>query len=504
MTSKTAGAMLMEQVKKKFKNGVQWLAWSGVLASVSAGGWLTYIQTQNRPAESAQQPVVTVERGNIETSINESGTLELRGQQTLKSPAEGAVERVLVRLGDQVKSDQPLIILRNPDRQTILANQQLQIQKQQLTLANNQKKIAEAEEKLKVAKRENQTNKQLQIQKQQLTITSNQEKVVEAEEALKDEEKKLQELEALDKRGFIPKNELRTQEEQVRRAKSTVRAAQLTVSSDTLELQNLQIELQNTQQQTQSKIMEAQSALREAHLAVKTDTSELQRLQLELQKIQQQLKNNVVTAPINAKVLDIKVKDGEGVQVRTDMLTLGDPTEELVSLQLSTLNAAKVRVNQLARISVIGPNAQSFEGRVQSLSPIATTSSGNESQSSQQPGQAGQATVSAKVRLNTPSRKLIPGSQVNVEIVLLSRQNVVVLDTEAIQRSEEKPFVLVRDKQGKAQKKNITLGLEGLTNVEVTSGLRAGDQVVLPAADSKSESGTPSAPEANSTETKSE
>ncbi|QFS49031.1 ABC.CD.TX, HlyD family secretion protein [Nostoc sphaeroides CCNUC1] len=501
MTSKTAGAALMKQGKNKFNTGVKWLAWSGVLASVSAGGWLVYVH-QNRPAELVQQPVVTVERGNIETSINESGILELRGQQTLKSPAEGAVDRVLVRLGDRVKSGQPLIILRNPDRQTILSNQQLQIEKQQLTLASNRQKVVEADEKLKAAKRESQTNKQFQIQKQELTLESNRQKFVEAEEDLKAEERKLQELEALDKRGFIAKNELRTQEEQVRRAKSAAGQAQLTVNTDIIELQNLQIELQNTQQQTQNKIMEAQSALREAQLAVNTDIRELQRLQLELQKIQQQLQNNLLTAPINGKVLDIKVKDGEGVQVRTDMLTLGDPTQELVSLQLSTLNAAKVRVNQLARISVIGPNAQSFQGRVQSLSPIATTSSGNESQSSNQ--QSGQATVSAKVRLNTPSGKLIPGSQVNVEIILQQRQNVVVLDTEAIVRSEEKPYVLVRDKQGKAQKKNITLGLEGLTNVEVTSGLRPGDQVVLPAADSKSEPGTPSVPEDNSTETKSE
>ncbi|KAB8331490.1 efflux RND transporter periplasmic adaptor subunit [Scytonema tolypothrichoides VB-61278] len=487
---------------KKFKSGVQWLAWSGVLALVSTGGWLVYIQTRNRPAESAALPVVTVERGNIETTINESGTLELRGQQTLKSPAEGAVEQVLVRLGEQVKSGQPLIILRNPERQTILANQQLQIQKQELTLARNRQKVVEAEEKLKVAKQENQTNKQLQIQKQELTVARNRQKVVEAEEELKAEETKLQELEALDQRGFIPKNELRTQEEQLRRAKTALWEAKLTVSSDTIELQNLQLEIQNTQQQTRDKIMQAESAVQDAQLAVNNDIRELQRLRLELQKIQQQLQNNVMTAPINGNVLDIKVKDGEGVQVRTDLLILGDPTQELVSLQLSTLNAAKVRVNQLARISVIGPNAQTFEGRVQSLSPIATTSSGNESQSSSQ--QAGQATVSAKVRLNTPSRKLIPGSQVNVEIILQQRQNVVVLDTEAIQRSEEKPFVWMRDKQGKAQKKNITLGLEGLTNVEVTSGLRPGEQVVLPSADSKLEPGTPIVPQDNPTETKSE
>ena len=475
----------MAQGRKKFKVLIRWLTWSGVLATISAAGWLVYIQ-QNRPVEPTA-PVVTVERGNIETTINESGVLELRDQQTLKSPSEGAVEQVLVKLGDRVKAKQPLIILRNPERQTILANQQLLIQKQKLTLANNHQKITEAQKKLELAKKENNINKQLQIQKQQLNLKSNRQKVVEVEEELKDEERKFQELEALDKKGFIPNNELRTQEEQLRRAKSAVRAAQLTVNSDTLELQNLQIELQNTQQQTQSKIMEAESALRETQLAVNTETRELQRLQLELQKIQQQLQNNVLSAPIDGEVLDIKVKDGEGVQLRTDMLTIGDSTQELVSLQLSTLNAAKVRVNQLARISIIGPNSESFEGRVQSLSPIATTSSGNESQNnSQQLGQPGQATVSAKVRLNKPSRKLILGSQVNVEIVLQQRQNVVVLNTEAIQRSEEKAHVLVQDKQGKTHKKNITLGIEGLTEVEVTSGLKPGEQVVLPTTDSNS------------------
>ncbi|MBD2778935.1 efflux RND transporter periplasmic adaptor subunit [Iningainema tapete] len=487
----------MKQVKKKFEAGVKWLAWSGVLATLSVGGGLLYVHRNQPSTKSVALPVVTVERGNIENTINESGTLELRGQQTLKSPAEGAVDRVLVRLGDQVKSGQPLIFLRNPDRQTILANQQLQIQKQELTMARNRQKLIEAQEKLKATKTENQNNKQqLQIKKQELALASNRQKLIEAEEDLKTEEKKLQELEALDKRGFIPKNELRSQEEQVRRAKSVVWQAQLTVNNDTIELQNLQFEIQNTQQQARDKVTQAESALEDAQLAVNNDIRELQRLQLELQKIQQQLQNNIVTAPINGKVLDIKVKDGEGIQVRTDLITLGDPTQEVVSLRLSTLNAVKVRVNQLARVSVIGPNAQTFEGRVQYLSPIATTSSGNDTPSSSSQ-QSGQATVSAKVKLNTPSRKVIPGSHVNVEIVLQRRQNVVVLNTDAIQRSEEKPFVWVRDKQGKAQKQNITLGLEGLTNLEVTSGLHPGDRVVLPSADSKLEPGTLIAPQSN-------
>ncbi|MCZ0901363.1 efflux transporter periplasmic adaptor subunit, partial [Microcoleus sp. HI-ES] len=105
--------------------------------------------------------------------------------------------------------------------------------------------------------------------------------------------------------------------------------------------------------------------------------------------------------------------------------------------------------------------------------------------------QGSQATVPATVRLDAPTRTLIPGSQVSVEIILQQRQKVVVLNTEAIVRSESKPFVWIRDSQGKAQKRSVTLGLEGLTQVEVTSGLRPGDSVVTPPSEPSLKPGTP-------------
>ncbi|MFA9202137.1 MAG: efflux transporter periplasmic adaptor subunit, partial [Candidatus Nanopelagicaceae bacterium] len=45
------------------------------------------------------------------------------------------------------------------------------------------------------------------------------------------------------------------------------------------------------------------------------------------------------------------------------------------------------------------------------------------------------------------------------------------------------PFVWVKNEQGKAQKQPVTLGLEDLTSVEVTSGLQAGEQIILPSPD---------------------
>lgn len=474
--------------KPEFKAGVKWLAWSAGLAVASLGGWLVYGLLLNRSGDPVAVRLVKVERGTVENTINESGVVELSGQQTLKSPAESAVERVLVQLGDRVQASQKLIVLRDTKQETSLDAQQLEIKKQELALARSRQKVVEAQEKLKTAQRElqNRVNQQAEIRKQELSIKRNQQKIAEAQEKLTAAQQELKQLQALAEKGFIPANELQDQQENVRDTQSALRDAQLEASTSSLELQNLQQQRQTDQQQILDKVATAQAELRQAQLEVDTTSRDIQVKVLEIKNLQQQLQNNIVTAPIGGKVLNIMVKNGNGVNIGDELLTLGDPTQELVKLNLSTLNAAKVKNNQLVRISVIGPDAKKFTGRVQSLYPQAIASS-----SSEQESQSGQVTVPAIVKLDQPTRTLIPSSQVSVEIILQQRQNVVVLNTEAIQRSSPKPFVWVRDSQSKAQKRDLSLGLEGLTTVEVTSGLQPGDSVVLPPPDASLEPGTP-------------
>ncbi|MBW4594221.1 MAG: efflux RND transporter periplasmic adaptor subunit [Brasilonema angustatum HA4187-MV1] len=421
--------MMGHYQKKKFKTGIQWLAWSGVLAALSAGGYLTYFLVMNRPPEPVAVSLLTVNRGNIETTINESGTVELREQRVVKSPTDGAVERVLVKPGQKVRSGQVLLSLRYPER------------------------------KVAIAKHE------LEIREQELTVTRNREKIVEAQQQLSAEERELRKLSSLVKVGAVAGQQVQKQEDTVRADQAKVRDTQADARISALKLESLQ---------------------------------------LERQRIQQQLKDTIVSAPFDSAVLGVYVKDGDGVQFRTNLLTLGDLKEVLVKLQLSTLNAAQVRVNQVARVNAIGPSAQKFTGRVQSLYPQALTPEETQKQEGGSQNQSTQPVVPATVLLDTPTSKLIPGSRVNVEIVLEQRQNVVVLSTEAIQRSEPQPFVWVRDSQNKAQKRTINLGLEGLVSVEVTSGLRAGEQIIVPPAQSQLKPGTPVTPSQGVQDSKSE
>jgi HlyD family secretion protein len=271
---------------------------------------------------------------------------------------------------------------------------------------------------------------QLKLQEAHLDLESSRQKVEKEKKALAVVQKKLRADQKLFDRGFISQEELQNQKDRVGNAKAT--------------------------------LAEAEQAVRRAML-------QLQLLQLQGQQLEEQFQQNVVVAPGDSKVLEVTVQRGDVVERGDPLLTIGNPNQELVKLELSTLNARKVELNLPTRINIIGPSSATFSGRVKSLSLIAKTA-----------GSQNQPTVSAIVELDRPSGKLIPGSQVSVDIILEQYQDVVVLPTQTIQRTGEGAFVWLQDEEGKAQKQPVTLGMEGITTIAIKSGLQPGDRVILP------------------------
>jgi HlyD family secretion protein len=198
--------------------------------------------------------------------------------------------------------------------------------------------------------------------------------------------------------------------------------------------------------------------------------------------LEKQMSDRLVTSPIKAIVLKVNVIKGDGIKTEGNLITLGDPSQEIIKLQLTTLNALKVSINQVARVSIIGPNSEVFTGRVISLSPqasVASQDSTSSSDSTSNIGSGGQAKVYAKVLLDKPSNTLIPGSLVSVEIVTESQKNAIAVPPEAIQRGEGTPFVWLKDVDNQAKKQPVAIGLQGLQQVAITSGLKPGDSLVI-------------------------
>lgn len=197
-----------------------------------------------QPLRGIALPMTTADRENIEITINESGAMQLGGQRDLKSPGEVTVDKVLVKVGDTVQAGQQLLVLRNPQQQSTVANQDLAIRKQEQTLARSREKVTEASYKLGVVQQElrqpvkqqfnirkaefelvrsrekiveakrklataeqearSPTKQVFEIQKSELELARSREKITEIKEKLAFAQKELQNLEVLSKKGFIP------------------------------------------------------------------------------------------------------------------------------------------------------------------------------------------------------------------------------------------------------------------------------------------------------------
>lgn len=386
--------------QKQYCAGIRWLIASGTIAGLGIGGWFAYQYFLKSAAKPIAVSVLNVNRGTVELTISESGTVELASQQVLKSPEDVTVEQVFVQSGDRVQVGAPLIVLRNREVQQRLQAQLIEQQKFQADLARKREIVQERRRRLQNA------------------------------------QQRLQELQAALNQGVIP-------------------AAKV--------------------QEAQDAADQAQSGVKDAEIDQHKAALDVQKAQMALQDIQQQLGDNRLNSPIEALILQVDVKPGDGAKRETPLLTLGDPTQEMIRLQLTTLNASKVRINQVARVSMIGPNPPMFRGRVVGLSPQAAAQKSENAFSSQS-----QAKVDASVALDRPSNRLIPGSQVSVEIVLQQRQRVLTLPLEAIQQTEAQPFVWIKTTAGVAEKRPVQLGLQSLTTAEITSGLQEGESVVLP------------------------
>ncbi|MEL6604164.1 MAG: efflux RND transporter periplasmic adaptor subunit [Cyanobacteria bacterium J06614_10] len=282
-------------------------------------------------------------------------------------------------------------------------------------------------------------NQQVEFQKLENTLNRKREIIQERQDRLQTAQERLQESQSLFDRGFISEDAFRQDEQGVDDALSALKDAEVELTNTELDVRNNQLAIENALVQ---------------------------------------LADNKIVSPIDAVVLNVDVKPGDGVTQGNDLLTIGDPNTETVRLQLTTLNAAKVKVNMPVEVSVIGPNPQAFAGRISRVSP--QVDSGNSGSGIDGGGGAQQqGSVEAEAILAESSEgALIPGSGVSVEVILDRRESVVIVPLTAIQQEGDRQFVWVKDDLNQAQKRPVSVGLQNLQSAEISSGLAAGEAFV--------------------------
>ncbi len=88
-------------------------------------------------------------------------------------------------------------------------------------------------------------------------------------------------------------------------------------------------------------------------------------------------------------------------------------------------------------------------------------------------------TMHVEVDVKNPNLELVPGMYADASLVLDEAKNTVVAPLQAIDRADSAAHALVIRPDGRLEQRDLTLGLETDDRVEVKSGLKLGDEVVV-------------------------
>lgn len=193
--------------------------------------------------------------------------------------------------------------------------------------------------------------------------------------------------------------------------------------------------------------------------------------QAALDKANNDLTSATLTAPTAGTVAAISSQPGEfvpGGSSTNPLITLSDTSTVELYGTVGESDVAKLKLGQVATVTVdaIGSGAK-LTGRVTSLDPVATI-------------QQGVPVYGVDVTIDVPDPAIRAGMTGTANVIVASRQDVITVPNLAIRSQNGRRYLQVL-RNGKAEDVDVTFGLSNDTVTEVTSGLQAGDQVVLPA-----------------------
>ncbi|MGA7595938.1 MAG: efflux RND transporter periplasmic adaptor subunit [Gallionella sp.] len=183
------------------------------------------------------------------------------------------------------------------------------------------------------------------------------------------------------------------------------------------------------------------------------------------------LQRMVLRAPFTGIVADISGELGEyATPSPPGILTLPaidliDDSCMYVSAPIDEVDAANVKVGQLARITLDAIKGKTFAGKVRRIAPYVLEIE----------KQARTVEVEVEFDQLPKIQNLLVGYSADVEIVYDSHSNVLRVPTQALLEGNR---VLLYNK-GTLEERTVTTGLGNWDKTEITAGLRAGDRIVL-------------------------
>jgi HlyD family secretion protein len=274
----------------------------------------------------------------------------------------------------------------------------------------------------------------------------------------------------------LEKNEVEAESPEVEFARrSHARALQL--FDQKLVAQNQLDDARSALEQAENRQRAARTQLLISRAKVAEAEANVAQARAAVERADEELANATIKAPIRATVLTRDVEIGSPVSSilnlganATLVMTLGDIEKVFVRGKVDEADIGRVRLNQPAKITTETFRDRIFEGRVTQISPIGVEKDNV-------------TTFEVEVSIENPGQELKANMTANAEIILEQHPDSLLLPEAAVTYDDKRnAFVELADPGAKNGRRRVAVkvGIGNGTKLQVVSGVKAGDKVVLP------------------------
>jgi len=201
-------------------------------------------------------------------------------------------------------------------------------------------------------------------------------------------------------------------------------------------------------------------------------------LEVRLGAARDRARDTRIRAPIDGTVIQRATEVGEvvvpGVQATLNgkpLLTIADLSVLLVKVDLNQIDVAKVRPGALASVSFDALPGKTYSAKITRVAPASS-----------RPSDKDLDVFPVEAELLAADEAIKPGMTADVRIQLEQRANAIMVPIEAVAKANGRSTVtrvLDGEREPRTEQVEVTLGARNDRELELLSGLNAGDRVLI-------------------------
>lgn len=182
-----------------------------------------------------------------------------------------------------------------------------------------------------------------------------------------------------------------------------------------------------------------------------------------LASAQQSERDYQIVAPFSGVLSRLLVSEGDFVAPRKVLAEMYDPATLVLRATVNERHAALLKMGMKAEVSLDAYPKQRFSGRISRLYPYLDERA---------------RTRSLEISINEPV-DLLPGMFGRIRLVIKSIPDALVIPVNALLVTPQGGSIVYVDQDGKAVQRKVTTGIEDRDRLQLLSGVKAGELVIV-------------------------